>query len=87
MNFLMLNVKDITISKNCINLVSLHSANCLGVYINDTLSLKLHTDFVLTKCCQRTGIFQNMISFFTNDVTQLHYNAFIKYCFFHSLMF
>ena len=44
----MFNVNNITISTNGINLVSLHNAKYLGVYIEDALNLKSHINFILT---------------------------------------
>ena len=44
-------------------------------------------DFVLTKCCQRIDMFKKVMSFFTDDVALLFYNAIIKSCFSHFLMF
>ena len=67
----MFNVSNITISINGINLVSLHYAKYLGVYINDTLCWKSHISFILTKCCQSIGMFIQVLPFFTYDVALL----------------
>ena len=59
----------------------------LGVYIDDVVNCKSHISFILTKCCQRIGMFKKVLSFFANDVALLYYNAFTKSCFSYCLMF
>ena len=73
----MFNVNNITISINGIYLVSLHCAKYLCVYIDDALNWKSHINFILTKCCQRIGMFKKVLSLFTNNVALLYYIAFI----------
>ena len=83
----MFNVNNITLSINGINLVSLHCAKYLCVYIDDAFNWKSHISFTLTKCSQKIGMFKKVLSLITNDVPLLYYNAFIKSCFAYCFMF
>ena len=83
----MFKVNNITISINGINLVSLHYAKYLGVYIDAALKWKSHISFLLT-VLQRIGMFKKVLILTLQMMfALLYYNAFIKSCFSYCLMF
>ena len=81
-NFLSFNVTDIVANLAGKTLENLHVIKYLGIFINDKLTWSKQVDVVVNNCCQRIGLFKKVLTYFTNDIALLYYNAFIRSCFF-----
>ena len=86
-NFLCFNTSNIAMQINGHATESSLVAKYFGVCIDEKLSWSHHVNYITRMCCQRIGLFKNIMWYLPNDVLLLYYNSFIRSCFSYCLMF